>query len=211
MSQTSSAPAGAPSSPHHIVAFDPGDLALPEVEHLARALAHSLAGARDICTYPVSEPAPHECAVVALDVAADVVTLLRATREALASLGVASAGIAVWSADTGAIRTAGGLADVAGAIAALTARRDQAGGRAILFPGQEHLRGVLSIRDVLERSAVAAIDSLGIAVTPDTLVVTRDFVRPVYREGRLVLALRPRADAMGCFEQPDPTPCCAMH
>ncbi len=211
MSQTSSAPAGAPSSPHHIVAFDPGDLALPEVEHLARALAHSLAGARDICTYPVSEPAPHDCAVIALDVAADVATLLRAVREALVAHGAAAAGVAVWSADTGAIHTSGDLADVAGAVNALVARRDQTGGRAILFPGQDDLRGVLPIRDMLARSAITAVDSLGIPVDPDTLVVTRDFVRPVYRDGRLVLALRPRADAMGCFEQPDPTPCCAMH
>jgi hypothetical protein len=208
---------GAPSRPSglsRIVALDPGELGLRDLEHLARALTSLLAGARDICTYAVAEPRPHECAVIALDVVdsdTDAASLAEWVRRSAADFGVDDAGVVVWSADTAATAFAGDPLGAVGALAALIARRDRTGGRAIHFTGQDQLMGTRTIREVLTLSDIEAVDSLGIPVDLETPVVTRNFVRPTFRAGQLVLALRPRAEGMGCFEQPDPTPCCAMH
>jgi hypothetical protein len=206
--------AGAPPRVTRIVALDPGDLGLRDLEHLARALASLLAGARDICTFAVAEPLPHECAVIALDeVDADIdaAGLAEWARRSAADLGGVDAGVVVWAADAGVTAFAGDPLRAVGALAALIARRNRTGGRAIHFAGHDQLTGTRTIREVLALSDIEAIDSLGIPVDPETPVVTRDFVRPTFRAGQLVLAVRPRAEGMGCFEQPDPTPCCAMH
>ncbi|MFE9727753.1 hypothetical protein ACFYQ5_30350 [Streptomyces sp. NPDC005794] len=43
-------------------------------------------------------------------------------------------------------------------------------------------------------------------------MVTREFVRPQWRDGELVLAAMPAVGGtLVPFEVPDPTPCCADH
>jgi hypothetical protein len=208
---------GVPSRLSRIIALDPGDLGLRDLEHLARALASLLAGARDVSTHVVAEPWPHECAVIAIDEIdgqlpnADVASLAETVWRLAANLGASDPGVVVWAVGTGVTTFAGDPVRAIGALGALVARRNRTGGRAIDFAGQEQLTGTRTIREVLALTDIEAIDSLGIPVDPETPVVTRDFVRPTFRAGQLVLALRPRAEGMGCFEQPDPTPCCAMH
>ncbi|MEO3744880.1 hypothetical protein [Plantactinospora sp. B5E13] len=86
-------------------------------------------------------------------------------------------------------------------------------GRAVLFPGVARLTGVLSVDELLAASAIERVTALG-GVPPagDTLVETRDFVRPLWAEGRLTLVTTPVAGGrIGPFEVPEPTPCCADH
>lgn len=77
-------------------------------------------------------------------------------------------------------------------------------GRLFVFPGQEHLRGDLSAREILEGSV---IDELVVPGHPGpvdgaTRVQRLDHARPVYRQGKVVLTLRPRqTGVLEPFEQ----------
>ncbi|MFJ9247793.1 hypothetical protein [Streptomyces sp. NPDC101776] len=94
-----------------------------------------------------------------------------------------------------------------------TARRS---GRAVLFPGAEHLNGTIPLSDLLELTAIDRVTVVGATSgetpAPTTPVHTQDHVRPEWREGQLVLALVPAAGGtLAPFEVPNPTPCCADH
>lgn len=86
-------------------------------------------------------------------------------------------------------------------------------GRAVLFPGSAALTGAVTVGEVLARSAVdRVVDLTGTDVDAAVTVRTRDFVRP-RRVGRhLELTVQPaRGGTVVPFEDPDPTPCCAVH
>jgi hypothetical protein len=68
---------------------------------------------------------------------------------------------------------------------------DLEGGRAFRFPGQESLRGALPVRDLVALSAIDRVVGVGCTVTDDTVVDTRDYVRPVYADGLLTLHVTP--------------------
>lgn len=87
------------------------------------------------------------------------------------------------------------------------------GGRAVRFPGSTDLRGVVPAARIRQTSAIEEVRVLAAGVADDAaLVETRDFVRPRYTDGRLVLDVQPAAgDRLVCFEVPNPTPCCADH
>jgi hypothetical protein len=60
------------------------------------------------------------------------------------------------------------------------------GGRAVRYPGVEHLTGTPTVADLLARSAIHTITLIGGDGTrpaPDALVDTRDFVRPQWSDG----------------------------
>jgi hypothetical protein len=87
------------------------------------------------------------------------------------------------------------------------------GGRAVLFPGVDQLTGTLTVAEVLATSAIDRITVIGGAPPePDTLVETRDFVRPHWRDAMLTLIAMPAPGGrITPFEVPNPTPCCADH
>ena len=70
---------------------------------------------------------------------------------------------------------------------------DLEGGRAFRFPGQESLCGALPVRDLVALSAIDRVIGVGCTVTDDTVVDTRDYVRPVYADGLLTLHVTPAA------------------
>ncbi|TPQ23835.1 hypothetical protein [Streptomyces sporangiiformans] len=87
-------------------------------------------------------------------------------------------------------------------------------GRAVLYPGVSRLTGTLTIAELLSNSAVDHVTVLGSTgePPPDQRVLTRDHVRPLWRDGALVLTAMPAAGGVLVpFEVPDPTPCCADH
>jgi hypothetical protein len=96
---------------------------------------------------------------------------------------------------------------------AAAAHRDRRSGRAVIYPGVERLVGVLSVADLLAVSAIERVHVLGGApVDPQTLVDTRDFVRPQWMDGVLTLVAAPAPHSrLTPFEHPNPTPCCADH
>lgn len=88
-------------------------------------------------------------------------------------------------------------------------------GRAFRYPGLENLTGTLNVADLLANSAIEEVRVLGAPSPhpdPQTIVDTRDFVRPQYAGGRLVLMATPAPGGrIAPFEVPNPTPCCAFH
>ncbi|WP_353647702.1 hypothetical protein ABLG96_12445 [Nakamurella sp. A5-74] len=117
---------------------------------------------------------------------------------------------------TGAIWTGGsgiGLPALQGsAEQAAAAHHDRSSGRVVRFPGSDKLTGTVTVADVLS-TAIDRIEVLGGGdPAPGSLLVTRDFLRPRWNSGRLVLHVQPAVgDTWVPFETPKPTPCCANH
>lgn len=113
-------------------------------------------------------------------------------------------------------RTLGLPALARGALAAADELLHGSGGRAVCFPGGADLPEVLTVCELLDRSAIDEVRLLGGAseewqAGPDARIRTRGHVRSHVRAGRLVLDVQPAADALVPFESPNPTPCCAFH
>ncbi|MGI5453006.1 hypothetical protein ACQEWB_07490 [Streptomyces sp. CA-249302] len=131
------------------------------------------------------------------------------------------AGAAVGDRAYGAVlgdREHGPAAAVRAAALAAGEHAGRDAGRAVIYPGVEHLTGTVTLAELL---ALTAIDEVGVVgrqptgdqgPDPATPVLTRGHVRPEWRGGRLRLALVPAAgDSLAPFEVPNPTPCCADH
>jgi hypothetical protein len=104
--------------------------------------------------------------------------------------------------------------ELAGAAAHAAAERAaRRSGRAVLYPGVEHLVGTLTVGEVVALSAIERVTGLGgPPPAAGTRLETRDFVRPHWQDGVLTLVTMPVAGgAVAPFEVPDPTPCCADH
>lgn len=138
-----------------------------------------------LCTHPVRTGQAHHAASVELPATAGP-TALTALADRLMELGAAVAG-----PDEGPAR--GAQEHRTGALQARRALLTRQAGRAVQFPGQDALRGRLTIAQVLATGAVDRVDPLGTEVDPDTVVDTRDFVRPVFHDGVLVLEVTPAA------------------
>jgi len=86
-------------------------------------------------------------------------------------------------------------------------------GRVVVFPGSAGLVGTLSVGHVITASAIDRVQVLaGHDAEHTTALVTRNFLRPRWDAGHLVLHVQPAAGAtLVPFETPTPTPCCADH
>lgn len=91
--------------------------------------------------------------------------------------------------------------------------RSRTSGRVFHFPGHLLLEDETTVGVLLGTTAVDLVEGLGATpVDPRTVLVTRGFVRPTFTAGRLRQLVRPAVGGrVACFEQPDPTPCCAAH
>jgi hypothetical protein len=96
---------------------------------------------------------------------------------------------------------------------AAVAHGSRRSGRAVRYPGVDELVATLTVGELLARSAIEQVILLGGAPpAADTLVDTRDFVRPEWRDGRLTLVAAPAGPGrIAPFEVPDPAVCCADH
>ncbi|MFF0622131.1 hypothetical protein [Streptomyces sp. NPDC004296] len=138
-----------------------------------------------LCTHPIRTGQAHHAASIELP-ATTGPTALAALAARLMEPGAAVAG-----PDDGPAR--GAQEYHPGALQARQALLTRQSGRAVRFPGQESLRGRLTIARALATGAVDRVDALGAEVDPDTVVDTRDFVRPVFHDGVLVLEVTPAA------------------
>lgn len=189
----------------YVVGVDTGLAgALREADHLIRALADELGLGEDVlgCTHHVREGRrPHMALSFALPSE-------RAARTAWQLLGRRESGAALGAERHGPAELADGAAQAAAEHAART------GGRAVLYPGAGTLTGTLTVARLLADSAVDRVAVLGApdAPEPELRIVTRDHVRPEWRDGHLVLTAMPAVGGtLAPFEVPDPTPCCADH
>ncbi|MFJ6833693.1 hypothetical protein [Streptomyces sp. NPDC091209] len=199
----------------YVVGVDTGHTgALREADHLLLALAAEL-GLKDHvlgCTHHVRDGRrPH----TALSFAVPSERAARAIRQRLTEKGSgpdAGPGVLLGVAFGGEPHGPDELA--AGAAHAAAEHTARTGGRAVLYPGADAVTGVMTVARLLEVSAVDQVTVLGSPEGPDpeAKLVTREHVRPEWRDGRLVLAAMPAAGGtLVPFEVPDPTPCCADH
>jgi hypothetical protein len=89
----------------------------------------------------------------------------------------------------------------------------RSGGRSVRFPGWAGIVGSPTVAEVLATTAIDRLEVLGgAAANPADVLRSRDFVRPLWRHGELVLPVLPAgAGAVAPFEVPNPTPCCGEH
>ncbi|MEV6923170.1 hypothetical protein AB0M46_01460 [Dactylosporangium sp. NPDC051485] len=87
------------------------------------------------------------------------------------------------------------------------------GARQVLFEGAEQLKGTIAVAAILDGSAIEKVVILGgMAAVPEMLVDTRDFVRPIWRDGVLTLVTQfARNGVLVPFEPPNNRPCCTDH
>lgn len=86
------------------------------------------------------------------------------------------------------------------------------GARQVLFEGAEQLKGTIAVAKILESAIEKVVILGGMPAVPEMLVDTRDFVRPVWRDGVLTLVTQfARNGVLVPFEPPNNRPCCADH
>jgi hypothetical protein len=97
--------------------------------------------------------------------------------------------------------------------AMLGTHRWRTSGRVVVFPGSATVTGTTTVAQLLASTAIDRIQVLGhVQADPGTPLTTRDFVRPRWSDGDLVLHVQPAiGDTLVPFETPNPTPCCADH
>ncbi|MFC7385265.1 hypothetical protein [Sphaerisporangium rhizosphaerae] len=194
-----------------ILGLDAGSRTVAEAEHLLHEMAESLglpAGTVG-CTHFVRTTGLAHVAC-SLSIPAATGKEAGAAPAGGVDLGALPAhlGAALGDARTGP----GDLAE--GAALAAAAHAAGSSGRLVLFPGRDALTGTLTTAEVLARSAVERVVVLGRTEdpAPDAPLATNDFVRPQWRDGRIVLLAMPAAGGMLMpAEVPNPTPCCADH
>jgi len=164
------------------VGLDRGDSDVREAEHWFLELLGDHADGVIACTHLLRVPSPH----VAISIA-------------MAPPGVALPAVADEYAE-----------------AADLAREEHEtgqGGRAFAFPGRDACVGQLTVAEILARSAIERISVMGGSpATPETIVETRDHVRPLWTGGLLTLVTLPHGPGrVAPFEMPEEIHCCALH
>ncbi len=177
-----------------------------DADHLIAGLAGLLPAGSVVSTHLVRDDRPH--VAVSVDVPGPLPAAARAavsavfgSRPLVVEL-LADEGVAIDGEDASP-----------GARLAASETLTGSAGRAVLFPGVDGLVGDLTAGDLVAGSAVdRVVDMAGQDVDPSVVVWTRDFVRPL-RVGRVLeLTVQPARDATVVpFEDPSPTPCCAVH
>ena len=178
-----------------VIGIDAGHDDRVACEHDALRLADRIRSVVYVSVHVITEPVPHYAAVVeaALPLTEDVLRSVTAT-------------IVVADADEPIDQTT-----PVGRIAA--DHRARRNGRLIRFPGQHQLCGTMPLAHITTLSAITTIDCLGEQPGPAAVVRTQDFVRPMFRNGTVVLTVQPfdGGDQYIPFEQPNPHRCCTNH
>jgi len=194
-----------------VIGVDAGTANLRQADHLIHHLMDQLGLPPDTfaCTHLIRTD---ERRGVAVSLALSDSGTAEALWERLAGLLGPEAGAVLGNREHGPTQAARGAA------LAAEEHAHRRGGRAVVFPAAERLRGSVTVADLLTWSAIDRVTVVGMPPTgghgpdPATPVLTRDHVRPEWRAGHLMLALAPAAGGtLAPFEVPNPTPCCADH
>ncbi|WP_340537138.1 hypothetical protein [Nocardioides sp. GXZ039] len=106
----------------------------------------------------------------------------------------------------------GGAPAAAGALAAARAHAARTDGRVARFGGQAGIERVLAVGEVVASSLIEEVVALGSPpLPPETVVDLREWARPTWRAGRLVLTVQQSRDGLVPFESRHQIACCADH
>jgi hypothetical protein len=189
-----------------IIAIDADSKDTAAADHLLYELIDSVDQPVVALTHLVSsDDRPH--VAVSLTSAADLADPIRAV------VADRNVGLAVTKAGASEPELAGPSRLVRGAYVAAVEAALGTTGRVVRWPGQEQAHGVLPAAELCARCGIDQLEGIGGApVEDDTLVDTLDFLRPVRRDGRLVLQVQPDADNLLIpFELQHQQNCCADH
>jgi hypothetical protein len=172
--------------PEVVVGIDAGHTSQQDCEQFALDVASQLLQVAIVSIHVVREPGPHYAVAISAG--------CRPSADVLATV---VGDLAVIDRDEYLV------GDHAGARAAALALWLRAKGRVIQFPGQQHLRGVMSLADVTTLSAISHVICVGGEAPTQTKLVTHDHVRPSFQAGHLTLLVAPLDDdCLVPLEQP---------
>jgi hypothetical protein len=220
-----------------IIAVDADSRDTVEAEHLLHELLGSMSAPVVACTHVVSAGGarPHLAVSIAVPAGTPVADGAGGVRGAgagrhggSAELPLAADGLAARVREWSGERSAGSAItwpgasgpDLAGPSplvrgAYLAAVESALGttGRMVRFPGSEDAIGVMTAAELRERCGIDQVEALGgLAVEDDTLIDTLDFIRPIRRDGQVVLLVQPAAGGVLIpFEVEHQIKCCADH
>ncbi|GAA1565417.1 hypothetical protein GCM10009789_18700 [Kribbella sancticallisti] len=185
-----------------IIAVDADSADTVEAEHLLHNLLESVPGPVVACTHVVSGgDRPHLAVSVSTPADFDPAALTHDVGSAIIRPGAAEPVVAgpsqlVRGAYVAAVETALGTA-----------------GRLVAFPGQENARGVLTAAELRTHCGIDQVEALGGLIIEDTtLIDTRDFIRPIRRNGQVTLLVQPAVGGVLIpFEVEHQQKCCADH
>jgi hypothetical protein len=189
-----------------IIAIDADSLDTAAADHLLYELIDAVDQPVVALTHMVSgDDRPH--VAVSLTSAADLADPIRAI------VADRNVGLAVTRAGASEPELAGPSRLVRGAYVAAVGAALGTTGRVVCWPGHEQAHGVLPAGELRARCGIDQLEGVGgVPVEDDTLVDTLDFLRPVRRDGRLVLQVQPAADNLLIpFELQHQQNCCADH
>ncbi|MEU4605299.1 hypothetical protein AB0F43_20135 [Kribbella sp. NPDC023972] len=189
-----------------IIAIDADSRDTAEADHLLYSLLDAVRQPVVACTHMVSGgDRPHVAVSVmsAADLADEV-------REHFADRHV---GLAITRPGASGPELAGPSQLVRGAYVAAVEAALGTAGRAVRWPGHEQAHGILPAAELRTRCGIDHLEVVGgLPITDDSLIDTRDFLRPLRRDGRLILQLQPAADNLLIpFELQHQQKCCADH
>ncbi|MFD7153119.1 hypothetical protein ACFV9C_00885 [Kribbella sp. NPDC059898] len=189
-----------------IIAIDADSLDTAAADHLLYDLIAGLDQPVVALTHMVSgADRPH--VAVSLTSAADLADPVRAM------VAERNVGLAVTRPGASEPELAGPSRLVRGAYVAAVEAALGTTGRVVRWPGHEQAHGVLPAAELRTRCGIDHLEGIGgVPVEDDTLIDTLDFLRPVRRDGRLVLQVQPAAgDVLIPFELQHQQKCCADH
>ncbi len=163
--------------PAVVVGIDAGHTSQDDCEQFALDVASRLLEVAIVSIHVVREPSLHYAVAIS--------TGCRSSADVLETVG---GDLAVIDRDEYLV------GDHPGARAAALALWLRAKGRVIRFPGQQYLRGVMSLADVTTLSAISHVICVGVESPTQTKLVTHDFVRPCFQAGHLSLLVAPLDD-----------------
>ncbi|QNE23026.1 hypothetical protein F1D05_19840 [Kribbella qitaiheensis] len=193
-----------------IIAVDADSRDTVEAEHLLHELLGSMAGSVVACTHVVAAgDRPH--LAISVTVPPDSPDGLAARVRAWSV--ERSAGAAITRPGASEPELSGPSRLVRGAYAAAVESALGTSGRLVRFPGAEHATGVLTAAELRDRCGIDQVEALGgLPVEDDTLIDTLDFIRPIRRDGQVVLLVQPAAGGVLIpFEVEHQQKCCADH
>jgi len=189
-----------------IIAIDADSRDTAAADHLLYDLLDAMDQPVVACTHMVSGgDRPH--VAVSLTSTAD---LAQPVRDHLAGQNV---GLAITRPGASEPELAGPSQLVRGAYVAAVEAALGTAGRAVRWPGHELGHGILPAAELRTRCNIDHLEAVGgQPVADDAMVDTCDFLRPLRRDGRLVLQLQPAAgNVLIPFELQHQQQCCADH
>ena len=189
-----------------IVAVDADSLDTAAADHLVYALVDAVDQPVVALTHMVSgDDRPH--VAVSLTSTADLAEPIRAM------VADRNVGLAVTRPGASEPELAGPSRLVRGAYVAAVEAALGTAGRVVRWPGHEQAHGVLPAAELRVRCGIDHLEAIGgVPIADDTLIDTLDFLRPLRRDGRLILQVQPSAGNLFIpFELQHQQNCCADH